>query len=217
MAQQVVTRTQRRNERKQLALAIVLILAVAGASFYLGKVYGEKTMAQNIQSWEQDSSQLSSQAQVKLPQSPSDTTAQENREVLTFYENLPKGKQAPLGSGINLPPEKVYPEQTSSPKVQPEKTDSTTKKEISQKPVSPDSGGGFLVQVASFRTAEDAEKLASRLQNYGLHTYIEQADLGQKGTWHRVLSGPFDSREKADQTAQLLRDKERISALVRQR
>lgn len=217
MAQQVVTRTQRRNERKQLILVIVLILAVAGASFYLGKVYGENKMAQNIQNWEQDTSQLSSQAQIKLPQNPADITAQENREVLTFYENLPKGKQAPLGSGINLPPEKESSQQVPDQSSQTVKKVDTAKKGISQEPTQPQSGGAFLVQVASFRTAEDATKLANRLQNYGLKTYIEQADLGQKGTWHRVLSGPFDSREKADQTAQLLRDKERISALVRQR
>ena len=42
MAQPVVSRTQRRIERKQLVLVVVLILAVAGVSFSLGVMFGKR-------------------------------------------------------------------------------------------------------------------------------------------------------------------------------
>ena len=74
-----------------------------------------------------------------------------------------------------------------------------------------------MVQVASFRTSEDARKLADRLKIYQLTTFVESADLGKKGVWYRVLAGPYENREKADQTSALLKAKERLSALVRQR
>ncbi len=43
MAQPVVSRSQRRIERKQLVLAVILILAVAGVSFSLGVLYGKQS------------------------------------------------------------------------------------------------------------------------------------------------------------------------------
>ena len=43
MAQPVASRSQRRIERKQLVLAVILILAVAGVSFSLGVLYGKRS------------------------------------------------------------------------------------------------------------------------------------------------------------------------------
>ena len=42
MVQPVVTRSQRRLESKQYLLIILLILAVAGLSFYLGMQFGKQ-------------------------------------------------------------------------------------------------------------------------------------------------------------------------------
>ena len=43
MGQPVVTRSQRRIERKQVVLIGILILAVAGTSFVLGVNYGQRS------------------------------------------------------------------------------------------------------------------------------------------------------------------------------
>ncbi len=218
MAQPVVSRTQRRIERKQLVLVVVLILAVAGVSFSLGMMYGKQSSVTPGVSDEIANSRLPAAAQIEPPPKPVEETAPEKPEQLTFYDNLPKGKQAPLGSGINLPPEqkadspgavkkaKVAP--ASPPPKRLPKTEAKT-------PASP--AGGFVVQVASFRTGEDAAKLVGRLKTYGLTVFVETADLGEKGVWHRVISGPFPSRENADKAVNFLREKERLSAIVRQR
>lgn len=215
MVQPVVSRSQRRMERKQLVLVVVLVLAIAGVSFSLGVMYGRKGGELPGIAAEVDKPKLPMVTKIAPPPKPEPKVVEEKPEKLTFYDNLPKGDQAPLGSGINLPPlEQRKPE--VSTKVE---TPKPAKPTPSPEPVAPAAaeGGSFVVQVASFRTSEDAGKLAKRLQGYQLTAYVEKADLGEKGVWHRVLSGPYANRENADKAAELLREKERLSALVRQK
>ena len=61
----------------------------------------------------------------------------------------------------------------------------------------------FLLQVASFRQAQDAEQLRAELILMNLEARVEQAKVRNGETWHRVLVGPFASRSflaKARQT-----------------
>jgi cell division protein FtsN len=214
MAQTVATRSQRRLERKQVVLVVVLIFAVAGVSFFLGVLFGQSGGSLPGFSADAGTPKLPMATRV-VPPPPAVEAAPEK---LTFYDNLPKGNQAPLGSGINLPPEQKKPATETKKKVvvKPAELSSAPR----QKPVTAptaSSDGAFVVQIASFRTSEDAGKLATRLKSYNLTTFVESADLGSKGVWYRVLTGPYGSREKADQAADLLREKERLSALVRRR
>ncbi len=219
MVHAVVTRSQRRIERKQVVVIIVLILVVSGVSFSLGVLFGQSGGSLPGSSVDVEKPKLPMAITVVPPPPP---VAEAASEKLTFYDNLPNGKQAPLGSGINLPPEQKKP--TTEVKTKAEAKPASLQLESLPKPkpkpttapaISTD--GNFVVQVASFRTSEDAGKLADRLKIYQLTTFIESADLGKKGVWYRVLVGPYENREKADQTAALLKEKERLSALVRQR
>ena len=221
MAQPVVTRTQRRVERKQVVLIAVLILAVAGVSFALGVMFGQRGGILPGLANDAEKPKLPMVIQVAPPPAPSpaaEPPPEKSDDKLTFYENLPKGNQAPLGSGINLPPEEQKPVAASKPKQEAKPaamSPAPPSKPAAIPAVSPD--GAFILQIASFRTSADAKKLAGRLDSYHMKTYIESVDLGKKGVWHRVLAGPYANRENADQVAGLLREKERFSALVRQR
>ena len=215
MVQAVVTRSQRRLERKQVVLIVVLILAVAGVSFSLGVLFGQSSASLSGASAEAEKPVLPMVTKVVPPPPP---VPEAVPEKLTFYDNLPKGNQAPLGSGINLPPEQKKTPQEVKKKAVVKPASLPSKplpKPVAASAVATD--GAFVVQVASFRTSEDAGKLAERLKVYQLATFVESVDLGEKGVWHRVLVGPYVNREKADQTTRLLREKERLSALVRQR
>jgi DedD protein len=217
MVQPVATRSQRRIERKQVVLIVVLILAVAGVSFGLGVMFGQSGGSLPGLSANGEKPKLPMVINVAPPPPEAASEEPKKEEKLTFYDNLPKGNQAPLGSGINLPPEK-------------KKSVTKTKKSVAkpaslspeplQKLVAPSTAstdGGFVVQIASFRTSEDAGKLTSRLKDHKVTTFIESANLGEKGVWYRVLAGPYTSREKADQAAAFLQEKERLSVLVRSR
>lgn len=107
------TRSQRRMEKKQALLLLVLALVVSLASFTLGVVVGrqgaERDLAQKQQAAEKV---LLTQIPARPVAGPSVSAAAATtapvlpakQDDLTFYENLGKEDTAPLGSGINLPP-----------------------------------------------------------------------------------------------------------------
>lgn len=214
----VVTRSQRRVERKQVVLILALVLMVAGVSFALGVKFGERGCTFPSLSGDVNKPKLPMVTKVTLPLPPAAETVVAKPAELTFYDNLPKGNQAPLGSGINLPPE----EKPLASAVEKQAVAESSEKSIDSVPKSPvipgpAANGTFLVQVASFRTGADAAKLTSRLKSHNMDTFVETANLGEKGVWHRVLAGPYATRESAEQVAALLLEKERLLAIVRQR
>lgn len=54
----------------------------------------------------------------------------------------------------------------------------------------------FILQVASFKTAQDAERLRAELILLNLKATTEEAKIRNGETWHRVLVGPFTSHSK---------------------
>lgn len=110
------TRTQRRMEKRQAVILLVLVLVVSLASFTLGVIVGrrgaERDLAQKIQQTEkvlvtQTSTSAVSSTPAPVPQekdvSPPAEPATEATK-LSFYDDLAK-ETVPLGSGINLAPE----------------------------------------------------------------------------------------------------------------
>ncbi|MFO7180457.1 MAG: SPOR domain-containing protein [Pseudomonadota bacterium] len=61
----------------------------------------------------------------------------------------------------------------------------------------PGSQGGYELQVASFKTQQEAEALVEDLRRRGHRAYRQAAYVPNRGLWHRVRIGPFDSRGEA--------------------
>lgn len=113
------TRTQRRMEKRQAVILLVLVLVVSLASFTLGVIVGrrgaERDLAQKIQQTEKV---LVTQASSPVaPSMPVPATGQQvdvppvepvaEKTKLSFYDDLAKEtvtETVPLGSGINLAP-----------------------------------------------------------------------------------------------------------------
>lgn len=51
----------------------------------------------------------------------------------------------------------------------------------------------FGLHVSSWRDREDAARHGQKLSSMGYETFITKVDLGEKGTWHRVLVGSYPS------------------------
>lgn len=222
MHQPVMSRSQRRIEKKQTLLVLLLILVVAGVSFALGVMVGQKgeTLPDQTAADAQEVPLPAATQAVPVPPAPEPEPIPELPR-LSFYDDLPKGDQAPLGSGINLPPDEETTGAGAKAEVVAETAAPKPVANPAPKPKAAtpavSSQGAFVVQVASFRTAADAAKLQKRLNQHDLTTSLERADLGQKGIWFRVLAGPYDDRSAADQVVALLKTEERLSALVRKR
>lgn len=55
----------------------------------------------------------------------------------------------------------------------------------------------YFVQAGSFQNVGDAEKLKAKLAFSGFEANIQDANIPDKGVWHRVRLGPFSDSEAA--------------------
>ena len=75
----------------------------------------------------------------------------------------------------------------------------------------------YLLQAAAFRGRDDADAMRARLMlatNMG--TQVESARDADGGTWHRVLVGPFDSKDEMRRTLATLQEMD-VSAVALER
>lgn len=52
----------------------------------------------------------------------------------------------------------------------------------------------YMIQAASFRSSADADRLRAKLILSGLDAAIKASNSEDRGTWYRVVVGPFDTR-----------------------
>ena len=85
---------------------------------------------------------------------------------------------------------------------------------VASNPSTPvDVNANFVLQVASYKTAEDAEATKAKLLLIGLTARVEKVTLRNTETWHRVLIGPVKSVSEADRIRGQLTDN-KYDALV---
>jgi len=69
----------------------------------------------------------------------------------------------------------------------------------------------ITIQVSSHKKAENAQREINRLKDQGLDVFVDYEQVKDKGLWHRVYIGRFESREEATKYAKELVDKGIIS------
>jgi len=81
----------------------------------------------------------------------------------------------------------------------PEMEVPVTAKALPERAASPSEEGGatYLLQVGSFRGADEAERLKAQLALLGMEASIQTVSVNGKQTWHRVRIGPFTSLKAA--------------------
>ncbi|RMF84715.1 MAG: SPOR domain-containing protein, partial [Nitrospinota bacterium] len=100
-------------------------------------------------------------------------------------------------------------ESTSRPREAP-----STRLLAPDEPAAGDAEPKYTLQVAAFREKKRAQKLLQDLARKGYEPYIVSTDNSQNESWHLVRIGRFSSAERARRYAQLLKERENISALV---
>lgn len=238
MTRQVVSRTQRRMEKRQALMVLVLLLLTSLVSFSLGVMVGKGGDSDGV---------VEEQIAVRKP-APADPAESEPGQAvalkedsveseLTFYDTLPQGQDNALGSGINLPPEPEKPvepaaeevasaapvkETAPAAKPAPARGEAAQPAAVAAKPAvqkpAATAVGDYLVQVASVKDRQGAVTLRNSMVAKGYAAFVEQADLGAKGVWHRVYAGPFSTRQDADRAVAALKaDRIASAPLVRRR
>ncbi|BCR04088.1 hypothetical protein DESUT3_11570 [Desulfuromonas versatilis] len=241
MVRQVVTRTERRMEKKQALVLLFLVLGVSLVSFVLGVMVGRGGSDQPAPvavAEERKPVPIAAEPPPAPPADPATPPAEAaaaaeapapaaEKGALTFFDTLPKGEQTPLGSGINRPPETKPAEEAPAAAAtgsQPAKAETRPAPAVVETPSAPAAAmpaasaqGAYVVQVASFKDAADAQGLSGKLVAKGYQAFTQQADLGDKGVWHRVMVGPFADSQAAGQVVDRLKAQEKLSGLVKKR
>lgn len=76
----------------------------------------------------------------------------------------------------------------------------------------------YILQVGSFRGAEDADRLRAQLILLNLDAHTERVTLQNNQTWHRVLVGPFNNQSRlASARATLVSNEYNALVLKRQK
>ncbi len=113
--------------------------------------------------------------------------AEAAKRAFEFYELLENDEVA-----IDLPGDE--PATTSKPKT-----------ETSTAPTTPPKAKSWIIQVASFANVADADKVRAQLILNGLaNTNIESVEVAGRGTYHRVMVGPFDRRPALNKAQDIL-------------
>jgi cell division septation protein DedD len=73
----------------------------------------------------------------------------------------------------------------------------------------------YYVQVASFQEEGRARRLAQQLRERGFQADVVSKIIIDRGIWHRVLMGPFDSRKLADEKAKAIAEADNLRPFVR--
>lgn len=234
------TRSQRRMEKRQAVTVLVLVLVVAFAAFILGVMVGKRGAPRG----EEVATEVISTPEIQVAETAEEPPATEEtpdqEESLSFYDRLPQG-EAPLGSGINLPPEKAAeqtvetvveekvaatpspaaapaapaPIKTPEPVKEPAKvaTAAPAKKPAAAAPTPAKPGGGYAVQVASLKTKEAATGLEKKLVAKGYPAFTVEAEV-KKQRYFRVMVGPYD-KAAAYAADKQLRSQEKIQGFVK--
>ncbi|MDX1443502.1 MAG: SPOR domain-containing protein [Gammaproteobacteria bacterium] len=76
-----------------------------------------------------------------------------------------------------------------------------------------DKPGAYVLQVGSFQTQKDADRLRGELALLGIEADIQTVTIDRDQTWHRVRIGPVKSLERLNELRRRLADNE-MQALV---
>lgn len=75
----------------------------------------------------------------------------------------------------------------------------------------------YILQVGSFKKADDADSFRARLALLGIESKVQKVTIDNKDTWHRVQLGPIVGRDKADKLQRQLKQNNIDSLLMRAR
>lgn len=77
--------------------------------------------------------------------------------------------------------------------------------------------GNHVVQIGSFKQRQDAANLLQRVQQEDWPGMLQKADLQDRGTWYRVLLGPYKSKAQAQRAARMVGEAFSLDTLVKRR
>jgi cell division protein FtsN len=129
-----------------------------------------------------------------------------------FHDILPELEVVVSDNELAKPDVKKPEEKRPEDKKPDEKQAEAVKKPDAAKPepakAAADSGGGnYMVQIASLRTAADAERFKAQLAMQGIQAKVQTVTVNGKDTYHRVQAGPYQGKQAVNDVRSQLKAK----------
>jgi cell division protein FtsN len=133
-----------------------------------------------------------------------------------FHDILPELEVVVSDNELAKPdatkPQEKRPEDKKPEEKQAVKQAEAAKKPDAAKPeptkAAADSGrSNYMVQIASLRTAADAERFKAQLAMQGIQAKIQSVTVNGKDTYHRVQAGPFQGKDAVNEVRGQLKAK----------
>jgi len=193
------------EQRKPIAVAICS-LALLGAIFTLGVSIGRRTASPPAPAHAGDLAALDAQARTTAPAHPEPPPSKATAPAL---EAPAKPEPVRVASIVPAPPAKVATVVTPPP---------PRALQVPPPPVAltppPRDLGTYTVQIGATQERGDAARLEGRARSAGLKAYVQEADLGARGSWYRVRVGAFRDRDSADRFRKDVERELRVAAVV---
>jgi len=143
-----------------------------------------------------------------------DLTAPAARPANPVENTPPAPKPQPVEAPTDLPVETVDVESTSRPQT-PQPVEESSEKAPSPSSDSADaaSSSDWVVQLGSFASQANADRLAGQLKSRGYKAFVSRLDTGSR-TRYRVRVGPEQERAQAENLAERLRRDGRQAVVV---
>jgi len=129
-----------------------------------------------------------------------------------FHDILPELEVVVSDNELAKPDVKKPEEKRPEDKKPDEKQAEAVKKPDAAKPepakAAAESGGGnYMVQIASLRTAADAERFKAQLAMQGIQAKVQTVTVNGKDTYHRVQAGPYQGKQAVNEVRSQLKAK----------
>ena len=135
----------------------------------------------------------------------------------------PTADEIPEGVQLDPTPEVIEPAE-ATPDHTPLPSEADTAPALEETPAAvdfgalpgPPSGNDYwTVQIGSYPTQAEAQELYQRMVGKGNRCFVEQTDLGERGTWYRVSVGQYATDAGAKAMAAAMREREHLDTWVR--
>jgi cell division protein FtsN len=166
-----------RKKKKPVPGFIWLLGGLAIGLFIAFLVYLDKQPASEISFVEAVKTDLNKIKQKKTTEAVKPESQQKQEPKFNFYTILPELE-------VLIPEEETRPPENKTP-------------------VSVEAGKRYILQVGSFRSKQDAEKLKATVALLGLEASINEVTIDRE-RWHRVRVGPVDNRRELNRNISLL-------------
>jgi cell division protein FtsN len=129
----------------------------------------------------------------------------------SFHDILPELEVVVSDNELNKPdPKKPEEKKPEDKKAEVAKKTEDKKADVAKtEPAKPAdaAAGSYMLQVASLRTAADAERLKAQLAMQGIQVKVQTVTVNGKDTYHRLQAGPFQGKQAVNDARNQLKTK----------